>query len=121
MKIADALAVVGASLQTAYGALAIPRAEIVARVVALVGCDPSSVIPSDHCCNRLNTGVLDRIDPMFVHDDSESAVSGSYRFIGRNAKYNGPIYHHSKHSDQVRQIGAWVDGRLHLHHDKQAQ
>ena len=89
MKVAEALELVGRRLQAAAGEQPVPRDEIVRHVVAECGCDPSSVIPSDHCYNRINAGVRSSHVPLFLHVGDER--SGLYRFVGRNFNYSGPV------------------------------
>ncbi len=103
----DALEQAGLRLQHRHGAEPIPVGEIVREVVAACGCAPGSVLPADHCYDRINdsVGVVDV--PLFVHAGADN--SGRYWFVGRDHAYTGPRYHCPK-GGPPRQVGESVHG-----------
>ena len=114
-RIVETMERVGRRLQEQYGDRDIPRAEIVRQVVEDCDCGSSSVLPSDHCYNRTNEGILPPPAnmPMFEH-----VGSGRYRFVGLNHPYTGPLYHYPKGGPR-RQVGEWVKGRLKWYAEQQ--
>jgi hypothetical protein len=106
LPVVQALERVGRRFQAARGDGPIRLADLVDGVVRECGCARKSVLPSDHCYDRVNDGLPPDHTPMFVH-----AGRGLYRFLGPGYPYTGPRYHHPKGRPPVL-VGVWVDGRL---------
>lgn len=83
------------------------RQEIVDKVVLKYGCNPSSIIPSDYCYNRLNNGIDFR---NYLHI-FEYRDRSSYKYLGVNYPYNGKIYHNPKSGPEIV-VGEWVNGTI---------
>lgn len=81
--------------------------EIIDKVVQKHGCNPSSIIPSDYCYNRINNGInFEKYLHIFEH--IERSV---YRYLGENYPYNGRIYHKPKGGNEIL-IGEWSNGEI---------
>jgi hypothetical protein len=106
LTVVEVMELVGRRLQNEHGDRPIPTAELVEQVVRECGCSRGSVLSKDHCYNWINKGIPTDNTPMFVQDSR-----GSYRFLGRNYPYTGPVMHWPK-SQQPRQVGEWVRGKL---------
>lgn len=66
---------------------------------------PGSVLPSDYCYNRVNSGINLNKPTLF-----EFLGEGRYLCLGENYCYNGPIYHRPRGSDRDEIVGQCVDG-----------
>jgi hypothetical protein len=79
----------GPELEKRYGD-SIPRGVIVKRVAELCDCCESSVLPSDHCYNRVNYDPKSgpKKNPLFLWQRK-----GVYKFVGRGYRYDGPVVH----------------------------
>lgn len=65
------------------------RSEIVNLVTSKYGCNPTSVIPSDYCYNRLNNGInYEKYLHLFEYTDAKT-----YRYLGLDYPYSGKIIH----------------------------
>ncbi len=66
------------------------RAEIINLVTSKYNnCNPTSVIPSDYCYNRLNNGInYEKYLHLFIYTDDKK-----YRYVGLNYPYTGKIKH----------------------------
>ena len=83
------------------------RSEIINLVVSKHGCNPTSIIPSDYCYNRLNNGIkYETYLHLFEYTDTKQ-----YRYLGLNYSYNGKIIHKPKGKYEVI-IGELKNGRL---------
>lgn len=120
LGVVEALERVGRRLQQSHGDEPIPLREIVQQVVAECGCGSDSVLPSDHCYDRINDGIAlvssdgpREIDmkwrPMFEHVGHDR--SGLYRFRGRDYAFTGRLVHYPK-GGTPREVGQWVKGEL---------
>ena len=85
------------------------RQEIIDKVVLKHGCNPSSIIPSDYCYNRLNNGI-DFGNYLHIF---EYLTRSSYKYLGENYPYNGKIYHKPKSGQEIV-VGEWVNGTIKL-------
>ena len=81
------------------------RKEIIDLVVnTYPGTNRRSVIPSDYCYNRINSG--DRFDfHLFEWLDQDR-----YLCLGLNHPYTGTIYWRPIHESQDRPVGEWKEG-----------
>lgn len=83
------------------------RSEIINLVVTKHGCNPSSVIPSDYCYNRLNNGInYENYLHLFRYTDAKK-----YRYLGLNYPYTGKIKHKPKGGYEIV-VGELKDGIL---------
>lgn len=83
------------------------RQEIIDRVVEKHGCNPSSIIPSDYCYNRINNGInFEKYLHIFEYIDRST-----YRYLGENYPFNGRIYHKPKGGNEIL-IGEWSNGEI---------
>ena len=81
------------------------RSEIVKLVTSKFGCNPTSVIPSDYCYNRLNKGInYEKYLHLFEYTDTKT-----YRYLGLNYPYTGKILHNPKGGCEVV-VGELKDG-----------
>lgn len=80
-----------------------------ARIRELVstrfGTNPSSVIPSDYCYNRLNRGIAFK-KHLFVR-----VGRSEYKYVGPEYPYSGRIYSRPKGVNQDRIVGEWKNGK----------
>ncbi len=83
------------------------RTEIVHLVNSKYGVNKGSIIPSDYCYNLVN---LDKLsNPSLLEFNLfEYVESSRYIYIGKNQKYNGPIYH--KICLKYEEVGHWTNG-----------
>jgi len=78
--------------------------EIKAYLLDKYGTNPSSVIPADHCYNRVNNGISINSKTFF-----EYMGGGKYKILGPDYPYNGKIY--AKHKDEPEMVvGECVNG-----------
>lgn len=64
-----------------------------------------SIIPSDYCYNRSNAGIIfDSTPHLFVLGDD-----GIYEYLGVDYNYEGKIVNISGETNEMREIGQWVD------------
>ena len=83
------------------------RSEIIRRVTEKHECNPTSVIPSDYCYNRLNNGInYETYLHLFEYTDSKT-----YRHLGLNFPYTGKIIHKPKGGCEII-VGELIDGVL---------
>ena len=107
-KIVEVLERVGQRLSEVSEGRPLQRKLLVEEVAAECGCKMGSVLPSDHCYNRVNDGLPPDHTPMFVHEGK-----GLYRFIGKNAPYTGKRMHYPKGKNtQPRHVSDWELGVL---------
>lgn len=71
---------------------------------SLYGTIPGSVIPSDFCYNRFNSGIK------FNKHLFEYLSKSTYKYLGENIKYTGLIFHKAKSAREEVVIGEWRDG-----------
>ncbi len=84
------------------------RSEIVYRVVNKYGCNPTSIIPSDHCYNRINKGLdFDKVPLLFEYTDDKR-----YIYLGVDYPYTGKVFHKPKSSCSEVVVGEWKDGKI---------
>lgn len=69
--------------------------------------NPDSIIPSDHCYNRMN------VDTKFGYILFEHTERDTYIVLGKDYPYNGDIYW-NKMGENPRTVGAWEKGGLRL-------
>ena len=100
-KIADVLYRVAERLHQANPGKPLHVAELVDEVIAECRCKRQSVLPSNHCYNRINDGVPSKNDPMFEHVE-EPESSGLYLFLGRNFPFHGPAVSLSEGSAEAK-------------------
>ncbi|PIC89084.1 hypothetical protein CSV71_11070, partial [Sporosarcina sp. P21c] len=74
------------------------------KLQSLHGTKPVSVIPSDFCYNRFNTGIP------FTKHLFEYLTKSTYKYLGENVPYTGLILHMSKSTQEEVVIGEWRDG-----------
>ncbi len=68
------------------------RAEIIHLVTSKYNRNPSSIIPSDYCYNRLNNGInYETYLHLFEYTDDKQ-----YKYLGLNYPYTGKIIHKPK-------------------------
>ena len=73
------------------------RSEIVDLVASKYGRNPTSIIPSDYCYNRLNNGInYEKYLHLFEYTDDKK-----YRYLGLNYPYTGKIMHKPKGGFEV--------------------
>ncbi len=96
------------TLSDRVGAL-LTAADIRRCVVGAFGTNPSSVIPSDYCYNRLNLGVPDP-KPLFLR-----VGAGEYQFVGPSYPYTGLVYGRPRGTTTDRVVGERVEGVLRLY------
>lgn len=83
------------------------RAEIVNLVVSKYGCNPTSIIPSDYCYNRLNNGInYEKHLHLFEYTDTNQ-----YRYLGLDYPYTGKIIHKPKGGYEII-VGELKNGNL---------
>ena len=83
------------------------RAEIVNLVVSKYGCNPTSIIPSDYCYNRLNNGInYEKYLHLFEYTNTKQ-----YRYLGLDYPYTGKIIHKPKGGYEVV-VGELINGDL---------
>lgn len=83
------------------------RSEIVGLVSEKFGRNPDSVIPSDYCYNRLNSGInYEKYLHLFEYTDRNT-----YKYLGVDYPYTGKIYHKPKGGCEIC-VGEWVDGKI---------
>lgn len=97
-----------ATLTDRIGTL-LTAADIRRRVVEAFGTNPTSVIPSDYCYNRLNLGVPDP-KPLFLR-----VGAGEYQFVGPTHPYTGLVYGRPRGTTTDRIVGERVEGVLRLY------
>ena len=78
---------------------------------AFPGTNRVSVIPSDYCYNTIN-----RDPSSFTFRIFECCEDGTYKCLGENARYSGPVTWGAKGAVKT-DVGKWVDGELHLWQD----
>src|SRR4051794_15152424 len=105
MEIEEALAKVGRDLQEHLRSEPIARKDLVRAVVALTGCSPDSVLPSDFTYNLVNKAGFSCERPIFIRK-----TRGRYLFVGRNYRYDGLIYW-TPAGGKERVVGTWRDGK----------
>lgn len=66
--------------------------------------NPGSVILSDYCYNRYNSGIS------FNKHLFEYLDGGNYKYLGENYNYTGPIYHKPKGQGAEIIVGQWQNG-----------
>lgn len=104
MTTAEALEQVGQKLQAHFGDAPVPGAELTRQAALLCGYQESSVIPSDFCYNRTNSGIECPNQPLFVQEGR-----GQYRFVGLCYPYKGAMFH-KPHGQPERVVGSWHEG-----------
>ena len=88
------------------------RAEIIDLIVNnYPGTNRRSVIPSDYCYNRINSG--DRFNFHFF----KWLGKDQYLCLGLNYPYTGTISWRPKHEAQDKSVGEWKDGSYKLWED----
>lgn len=70
------------------------------------GTNPSSIILSDYCYNRINDGI------MFDRHIFEYIEQGRYKYLGENHPYTGIVIHKPKGSKDEFIVGEWDNGKL---------
>ena len=73
------------------------KADIVQEMRSRFGTNESSIIPSDYCYNRLNNGI-DFTSQMHLF---EYTSDKTYRYLGENAPYSGPVFHKPKGCPEI--------------------
>lgn len=68
------------------------------------GRNPGSVILSDYCYNRYNRGIE------FTKHLFEHLNDGTYKYLGENFNYTGPIYHKPRGQNKEIIVGEWING-----------
>ena len=69
------------------------------------GTNPASVIPSDHCYNRVNRGITINKPMLF-----EYLGNSEYRCLGEHYPYNGDVYHRSRENGYEIIVGKCING-----------
>ncbi len=88
------------------------RQEIISIVVRKYGHNPTSIIPSDYCYNRINNGIdFDNYLHIF-----EYTIDKRYKYLGVNYPYTGKIYHKPKGAVEIV-VGQWENGKTVLESD----
>lgn len=82
----------------------VTTSEIVNYIHINHGVNESSIIPSDYCYNRFNSGITDKSPAVF-----EYLKPGTYKCLGENYPYNGTIYHKPKGSYEIA-VGKCING-----------
>ena len=72
------------------------------------GTNPTSVIPSDFCYNRINDGIMFRKDTRLF----KYIRRNSYEYIGNRFPYTGIICHRPHKSKTDIIVGEWLNGNL---------
>ncbi len=81
------------------------RSEIVNFVTTKHNCNPTSVIPSDYCYNRLNKGInYEKHLHLFEYTDAKK-----YKYLGLNYPYTGKIVHKPRGGHEIV-VGEVKDG-----------
>lgn len=71
-----------------------------------------SVNPADYCYNRINKDKSSFILHMFELTDYST-----YKCLGHNANYSGPIFWKPKGEDGLKHVGEWTNGKFKLWKD----
>jgi hypothetical protein len=79
--------------------------EIKNAVTAKYGTNVNSVIPSDYCYNRFNSGIL------FDKHIFEYINQNSYKYLGERYLFTGLIYHKPANQNLDFIVGEWIAGR----------
>jgi len=79
--------------------------EIKNAVTAQYGTNVSSIIPSDYCYNRFNSGIK------FNKHLFEYISTNHYRHLGENYPFTGLIYHKPANQTLDFIVGEWIAGR----------
>lgn len=90
-------------------------ADIRRRVVEAFGMNPTSVIPSDYCYNRLNLGVPDP-KPLFLR-----VGTGEYQFVGPAFPYTGLVFGRPRGTTTDQVVGERGEGVLRLYDQGNAE
>lgn len=69
------------------------------------GTNPSSIILSDYCYNRINAGIL------FDKHLFEYQGRNKYLYLGENNPYTGKIYHRPIGQKTDIVVGEWLNGK----------
>ena len=75
----------------------------------------SGTQPTDYSYNLLNEGEDVFLFPLF-----ECLERGSYRYLGPNFEFDGPITWKPSGGDGTRIVGRWEKGRCYLQYDPRA-
>lgn len=79
-----------------------------AEVKRKFGTNINSIIPSDFCYNRVNSGIRFSKDNRLFEYLGRSA----YKYLGEKYPYTGKIYHKPQGSKTDIVVGSWVSGNL---------
>lgn len=72
------------------------------------GRNRASVIPSDYCYNRVNSGIEFGMESrLFIYVERNT-----YEYVGEGFPYTGLIYHKPKKSKSEIAVGEWINGEL---------
>jgi hypothetical protein len=88
--------------------MVVASAFIKAELNKKFGVDVNSVIPSDFCYNRVNSGIRFRNDNRLFEYLGKSA----YKYLGEKYPYTGKIYHKPQGSKEDIVVESWVNGNL---------
>lgn len=91
------------------GGTLLTAADIRRRLVESFGTNPTSVMPSDYCYNRLNIGVPNP-KPLFLR-----VGAGEYQFVGPAFPYTGLVYGRPRGTTTDQVVGERVEGVLRLY------
>ncbi len=82
----------------------ITSSKVKERLSKEYGTNPNSIILSDYCYNRYNSGTA-FTKHLFVYMNRST-----YKYIGENAPYTGFVFHRPKGAEAERIVGEWTNG-----------
>ena len=107
MTIPEQMQVITAELISQNGIhYRISSQELKSMVVSRFGANPSSIIPSDYCYNRVNKGITFLKHPRLL----AHVGHGIYECLGENYPYNEPVFARPKESKSEVIVGVWENG-----------
>lgn len=85
------------------------RMEIIEAVHQKYNTNRSSIIPSGYCYNITNLGkqISHAMDLFCIF---EYVGRNTYKYLGKNYPYTGPVYHKPKGSRKEYLVGYWKNG-----------
>lgn len=86
--------------------LTLSTKEISGKLISKFNTNPRSIILSDYCYNRYNSGI-DFNQHLFIYIDRNT-----YRYVGENYAYTGLVFHKPKGKKYESVVGEWDKGEL---------
>lgn len=105
----------GRSLHERFGGAPIETGQFKEEIARISDYEPSGILATDYCYNLINEAECVFRFPVF-----EFLRRGSYRYLGPNFPYDGPVTWRPTGGDGPLVVGRWDKGRCYLRYDPRA-